>query len=545
MGLSEDCIEKLTGVALAGGLAGTLAYAGVPALAPGLTELILGGGALAARLSRERQASFTAFQKTLAKQLKKGISIEIERIHNGDPSKRADLDQALEEINTHLPKLAFTAQEIAQSGFDVETILDRVSDLLPENATLRQSEIGRTLLRQLIELSYHHVLTSDKHAATLASFSFKEIIGSLASIKASQENIEGKIDDGEKEAERRHAEQMAANAELLAAIAREKGVDPAHLKPLFEAVGHDPVVDPRHYETAIRAAVESLLARASDPVQPSNDGAAVDEAIRLARKKLKELDTEGAVAALEEARQSPLIQTIRLLREEIAIHETAYQWESALEKRAMVATLDKDDYVVIGQAGDIASRLGLREKARQSHQMAGAICERLLLSDPDNTLWQRGLSVSFVKIGDLLMAEGQRTDALGQYQSARAIAERLAAKDPDNTKWQRDLSVSFNKIGDLLMAEGQRTEALERYQSGLAIAERLAAKDPDNTEWQRDLIVSHVKLAELGTPVEAAGYYEKALAIARALATDGRLAPVDAWMIADLEHRLADAKRKT
>ena len=490
MGLSEDCIEKLTGVALAGGLAGTLAYVGVSALAPGLTELILGGGALAARLSRERQASFTAFQKTLAKQLKKGISTEIERIHNGDPSKRADLDQALEEINTHLPKLAFTAQEIAQSGFDVETILDRISDLLPENATLRQSEIGRTLLRQLIELSYHHVLTSDKHAATLASFSFKEIIGSLASIKASQESIEGKIDDAAEVSDRRHAE-------LMAAIAREKGVDPAHLKPLFEAVGHDPVVDPRHYETAIRAAVESLLARASDPVQPSNDGAAVDEAIRLARKKLKELDTEGAVAALEEARQSPLIQTIRLLREEIAIHETAYQWESALEKRAMVATLDKDDYVVIGQAGDIASRLGLREKARQSHQMAGAICERLLLSDPDNT------------------------------------------------EWQRDLSVSFNKIGDLLMAEGQRTEALERYQSGLAIAERLAAKDPDNTEWQRDLIVSHVKLAELGTPVEAAGYYEKALAIARALATDGRLAPVDAWMIADLEHRLADAKRKT
>jgi hypothetical protein len=62
----------------------------------------------------------------------------------------------------------------------------------------------------------------------------------------------------------------------------------------------------------------------------------------------------------------------------------------------------------------------------------------------------------------------------------RASVERLAQTDPDNTGWQRDLSVSYNKIGDVLVAQGNLPEALQLFRDDLVIAERLAEVDPNN-----------------------------------------------------------------
>ena len=51
-------------------------------------------------------------------------------------------------------------------------------------------------------------------------------------------------------------------------------------------------------------------------------------------------------------------------------------------------------------------------------------------------------------------------------------------------------------------------------------------------------MVSCVKLSE-AAPQEARARLTRALGIARDLAASGRLAPVDAWMPAELERRLA------
>ncbi len=92
--------------------------------------------------------------------------------------------------------------------------------------------------------------------------------------------------------------------------------------------------------------------------------------------------------------------------------------------------------------------------------------------------------------------------------------------------------------------QGDLAGALEAYGASLAIGERLAAQDPGNAAWQRDLVVSNVKMAEVATgeegrAAEARSHYEAALAIATGLHESGRLAPRDAWMVEDLESRLA------
>ena len=72
------------------------------------------------------------------------------------------------------------------------------------------------------------------------------------------------------------------------------------------------------------------------------------------------------------------------------------------------------------------------------------------------------------------------------------------------------------------------------------IRRTLAERDPGNTEWQRDLIVSHVKIAEHGG--NAVAEYDAGLRIAQSLQEAGRLRPIDAWMVDDLERRLSEAR---
>ena len=189
--------------------------------------------------------------------------------------------------------------------------------------------------------------------------------------------------------------------------------------------------------------------------------------------------------------------------------------------------------------GDVLLRQGDAPGALAEYRKAMAIHERLAASDPGQAEWQRDLSVSHDRIGDVLLRQGDAPGALAEYRKAMAIGEHLAASDPGQAEWQHDVSVSHTRIGDVLRRQGDAPGALAEYRKGMEIAERLAASDPGQAEWQRDLIVSLWRLANTDTAA-AVAHNTRALAIARALADTGRLAPVDAWMIPELERRLRD-----
>lgn len=55
--------------------------------------------------------------------------------------------------------------------------------------------------------------------------------------------------------------------------------------------------------------------------------------------------------------------------------------------------------------------------------------------------------------------------------------ETLVTKDPENTGWQRDLTVSYERIGDILNAEGRRDEAMGYYRKIQKILEALLNLD--------------------------------------------------------------------
>ncbi len=172
--------------------------------------------------------------------------------------------------------------------------------------------------------------------------------------------------------------------------------------------------------------------------------------------------------------------------------------------------------------GDMARAQGHLPSARRLYDTALAVIAPLAQRDPNNSEWQRDLSVSHDRIGDVLRQGGDGSAALAAYRAGLAISEGLAKRDPNNSEWQRDLSVSHSKTGDVLRQGGDGPAALAAYRAGLAISEGLAKRDPNNSEWQRDLSVSHDRIGDVlrqgGDGPAARAAYQAGLAIREGLA---------------------------
>jgi hypothetical protein len=87
---------------------------------------------------------------------------------------------------------------------------------------------------------------------------------------------------------------------MLAAIAQEKGVPREQLEPIRTALGYENVPLDQMAEL-LREAVDSLRAKAIEPVEPSHEGDQLDKAIRDARAALSNLDTGAAISILAKA----------------------------------------------------------------------------------------------------------------------------------------------------------------------------------------------------------------------------------------------------
>ena len=308
-------------------------------------------------------------------------------------------------------------------------------------------------------------------------------------------------------------------------------IDPQIVVALAEQQGY---VSPSAAE-ALLAQAERTQADLDELRRQSPDWAAeVDRAIRAFNRS----DIEGAREAFA--------QIDRLISQ----RRTELSAELARSKHAQATLLYPFQFSrsepLLCDAADLAEteiwywiECGLARMAIGSLERAGAAFQTARnLAETSGS--ERGLAVALGYLGDVRMAQGDLQAALGVYEITHEMLGKRAAADPGNAEWQRDLSVSWEKIGDVRRAQGDLAAALDSYTEQHAIAEKLAAADPGNAGWQRGLIVSHVKLSEVAAePDKVRAHLAAALEIARTLDQSSRLAPVDAWMPADLEQRLA------
>jgi tetratricopeptide (TPR) repeat protein len=368
-------------------------------------------------------------------------------------------------------------------------------------------------------------------------------------------------------------------------VATRTGIDLAELRPVLDSLGVQEV-PVSEIPRLLKQFVDGMRARADEPVGPSNDGADIEAVIGASRVKLRDLDTVGAIEVLQakinEEEEARVRRLVPLLKERAEVERLAFDYDAAKATLVEITRHSSDISVWIElgdlwrttgaldhaanayrgaeevarrtgderglgvsqeRIGDMLRAQGDGEGALAAYRAGLAIVEALARRDPANTQWQRDLSVSQNKIGDMLSAQGDGEGALAAYRAGLAIAEALARRDPANSEWQRDLSVSQDNIGDMLSAQGDGEGALAAYRAGLAIRETLARHDPANAQWQRDLIVSFLKISE-NEPAEARACLSRALDVAHALKTAGRLVAVDAWIPDELARRLAAVKIK-
>lgn len=170
---------------------------------------------------------------------------------------------------------------------------------------------------------------------------------------------------------------------------------------------------------------------------------------------------------------------------------------------------------VLVQQGDLPGALTVYHQSR-------TILEILARHDPKNPRWQHDLWMCHISIGDALVVQRDLPAAFEAFLTGFEIVQALVARDPASIQWQRDLPVSLERIGDMLMKQENWRKALEFYQARLETSQALVARDPANTDWQRDLSVSHIKIGDVLVAQEdlpaALTAYREGLKIREALA---------------------------
>ena len=286
----------------------------------------------------------------------------------------------------------------------------------------------------------------------------------------------------------------------------------------------------RNYEIAVRAA-QTLVRDVADRLRNLGlPAASVRDILTSAESLYKDLTLDAASRPDLLGRKAETLMS--LADTYAALGDTGAERKRAEEARAafldLIAkhpndtTWQRDLSVSQNKVGDALRAQGDLAGALESYRAGLDTTEKLAARDASNAVWQRDLAISHERIGDTLTAEGDLGGALASYRKGLAIHEALAKRNPSDSEGQRDLSVSDNKIGDALRNGGEPAEALKSYRAGLAIMEALTAKDPSNTQWLRDLAISHERIGNVlriqGDETEALASYRKSLAIHEQLA---------------------------
>ncbi|MGP0040026.1 MAG: caspase family protein, partial [Rhodomicrobium sp.] len=257
-------------------------------------------------------------------------------------------------------------------------------------------------------------------------------------------------------------------------------------------------------------------------------GKSTDPLKQEARRLINESDVAGGEAKLDEAgdaEEKEAAELERMQAEKLKAAARTFRERAVLARGRDVAKAvsylrrathdDPDDAQTWEDLAEAAVEAGRSDEAKAAFEQASLKASGE--GADEIRFWAANGS------GDIALDQGSLPEALRLYRSAQEKIAQLSVRSPDNSGWQRDLSVSYNKVGDVLVAQGNLPEALKSFQGSLNIRDRLAKADPNNAGWQRDLAVSNERLGDMfakeGKVSDAIAAFERALSIYETLTT--------------------------
>ena len=162
--------------------------------------------------------------------------------------------------------------------------------------------------------------------------------------------------------------------------------------------------------------------------------------------------------------------------------------------------------------GDGRARIGDLVTALQMYMQGAADVRLLTEADPNNTVFQRNLSIALNRIGAILFVQRDLEHAEATYRASLAIAQRLNAAQPDNPTFRRELAWCHALMAEVLTALGRHHDAFEQRRANAGLTTQIAAASPEDPLLQRALAVSYQCLGDALVPL---GNFDGALAAYR------------------------------
>jgi non-specific serine/threonine protein kinase/serine/threonine-protein kinase len=149
-------------------------------------------------------------------------------------------------------------------------------------------------------------------------------------------------------------------------------------------------------------------------------------------------------------------------------------------------------------------------------QQAAGKLEELRRTNPDDTEAERILAKCLVSLGVALSWETRQTEAEAEMTRAVTIAESLVARFPNDTTLKLDLWKAYESASSIY-EEVDDARAFELCEKSRRVVEEMIAADPANAQARHNLSKSFSRLgisaSNIGKPVEALGYLERAMSI--------------------------------
>ncbi len=173
--------------------------------------------------------------------------------------------------------------------------------------------------------------------------------------------------------------------------------------------------------------------------------------------------------------------------------------------------------------------LGDSAGAAISHRKALELRERAAAENPRDILVGRNLATAHLNLANALRVSGDSGGSLTHSKKGLELLERLLERHPDNERLRTDLITGYNRLGTITSTGGDVQASLELYRKSLAIAQSLHEAHPKDAAHRRNLVLAYHKVGDalgnpnvlnLGDPAGALEHFERALALAEALATE-------------------------
>lgn len=170
------------------------------------------------------------------------------------------------------------------------------------------------------------------------------------------------------------------------------------------------------------------------------------------------------------------------------------------------------------QVEDAASYINLSRFAEAIPPLQGAAVkiEALLRTNPNDKETERILAKCLASLGLALSWETRQPEAETEMTRAVTIAESLVARFPNDTNLKQDLWKVYESASSIY-EEIDDARAFELCEKSRRVVEEIIAADPANAQAQHNLAKSFSRLgisaSNLGKPVEALGFFERAMAI--------------------------------